>query len=71
VSGWPACADDAPEPPVTEAGTPHAPYTIVDDASGQREAGSGPVDDDVGAAAEVAERKDRPDVARALRTGRV
>jgi hypothetical protein len=53
------------------AGTPHARYAVVDDASGQWEAELRTVDYDWSAAATIAEQNDRPDVARALRTGRV
>jgi predicted phosphodiesterase len=69
--GWPAYADDEPHPHVMEAGTPNARYAVVDDASGQWAAELLAVDYDWTAAAAIAERNDRPDVARALRTGRV
>jgi predicted phosphodiesterase len=68
--GWPAYADDEPHAHVMEAGTPHARYAVVDDASGQWTAELCTVDYDWMAAAMIAERNDRPDVARALRTGR-
>jgi predicted phosphodiesterase len=69
--GWPAYTDDEPHPHVMEAGTPHARYAVVDDASGQWAAELRAVDYDWTAAATIAERNDRPDVVRALLTGRV
>jgi predicted phosphodiesterase len=68
--GWPAYSGDQPHPHVMEAGTPHARYAVVDDASGQWTADLLAVDYDWTAAAAIAELNDRPDVARALRTGR-
>jgi hypothetical protein len=53
-----------------EAGTPHARYAVVD-AGGQWAAELRAVDYDWTAAATIAERNDRPDVVRALLTGRV
>jgi hypothetical protein len=69
--GWPAYDDDHPYPHVIEAGTPHARYAIADDASGQWRAEFRAVDYDWDRAAVIAEANSRPDVARALRTGRV
>lgn len=69
--GWPAYGDDLPYPHVMEAGTPHARYAIVDDASGEWAVSFHGVDYDWDRAAAVAEGNARPDVARALRTGRV
>jgi predicted phosphodiesterase len=69
--GWPAYADEHPHPHVMEAGSPHARYAVVDDASGHWQAELLTVDYDWTAAAAIAERNNRPDVARALRTGRV
>jgi hypothetical protein len=69
--GWPAYDDDHPHPHVMEAGTPHARYAIADDTSGQWRAEFRAVDYDWDGAASIAEANDRPDVARALRTGRV
>jgi predicted phosphodiesterase len=69
--GWPAYDDDHPYPHVMEAGTPHARYAIADDASGQWRAEFRAVDYDWDRAAVIAEANSRPDVARALRTGRV
>jgi len=69
--GWPAYADDHPHPHVMEAGTPHARYAVVEDADGEWSAELRAVDYDWPAAAAIAERNERPDVARAPRTGRV
>ncbi|MHB8393202.1 MAG: metallophosphoesterase family protein [Candidatus Dormibacteria bacterium] len=68
--GWPAFADDTPFPHAMEAGTPHARYAIVDDASGRWAIDFHLVDYDWEAAARIAERNDRSDVAHALRSGR-
>ncbi|MEU4689324.1 metallophosphoesterase family protein [Actinoplanes sp. NPDC023714] len=70
-AGWPAYADDAPFPHVMEAGTPHARYAVVDDASGTWEVDFRQVAYDWEQAAALAEGFGRPDVAGALRTGRV
>lgn len=69
--GWPAYADDLPHPHVIEAGTPHARYAVADDAEGAWRAEFHAVTYDWDAAATIAEGNGRPDVARALRTGRV
>jgi putative phosphoesterase len=69
--GWPAYDDDHPYPHVMEAGTPHARYAIADDASGQWRAEFRSVVYDWDRAAATAEGNGRPDVAGALRTGRV
>jgi len=69
--GWPAYDDDSPHPHVMEAGSPHARYAVVDDASGRWEVEFRAVDYDWDAAAAIAVGNGRPDVARALRTGRV
>jgi putative phosphoesterase len=69
--GWPAYEDDHPHPHVMEAGTPHARYAVVDDSNGQWEAQFLAIDYDWDAAAAVAEAHARPDVATALRTGRM
>ena len=68
--GWPAYQDDEPYPHVMEAGSPHARYALVDDASGTWEVEMRSVVYDWEAAARIAEGNARPDVARALRTGR-
>ena len=53
-----------------EAGSPHARYAIVDDASGRWEVEFLTVEYDWEASARIAEVNGRPDVARQLRTGR-
>lgn len=68
--GWPAYDDDEPHPHVMEAGSPHARYAIVDDVTGWWEVDFRVVDYDWEQAARTAEDNGRPDVARALRTGR-
>ena len=68
--GWPAYADDTPHPHVMEAGTPHARYAVADDATGSWQVDLRTVEYDWGSAARTAEGHGRPDVARALRTGR-
>lgn len=69
--GWPAYDDDAPHPHVMEAGTPHARYALVDDAGGRWDVTFREVAYDWDCAADVAAGNGRPDVAHALRTGRV
>ena len=69
--GYPAYEDDQPHPHVMEAGTPHARYAIADDAGNRWTAEFRAVEYDWDAAAATAERNGRPEVARALRTGRV
>jgi predicted phosphodiesterase len=69
--GWPAYADDAPFPHRMEAGSPHARYAIVDDSSGRWQVAMRSVEYPWESAAAVAERQGRPDVAHALRSGRV
>ena len=69
--GWPAYDDHKPHPHVMEAGSPHARYAIVDDASGRWTAELLAVAYDWETAAGIADRHDRRDVGRALRTGRV
>lgn len=68
--GWPAYKDDEPHAHVMEAGSPHARYAIVDDTVGVWEVDFRSVDYDWEQAARIAEGNSRPDVARALRTGR-
>ena len=69
--GWPAYRDDFPHPHVIEAGTPHARYLVADLAgeswSVQMRAVAYPWD----RAALIADANGRPDVAHALRTGKV
>ncbi|WP_067539597.1 metallophosphoesterase family protein [Nocardia crassostreae] len=69
--GWPAYDDDHPYPHLVEPGTPHARFTIVDDNEPFWTAVEFALEYDNEAAARSAEANDRPDVARALRTGRV
>lgn len=69
--GWPAYGDDHPHPHVMEAGTPHARYAIASRADGRWTGEFRAVEYDWAGAAEIAEANRRPDVARALRTGRV
>ncbi|WP_460806655.1 hypothetical protein [Micromonospora zhanjiangensis] len=52
------------------AGTPHARYALLDDATGRWEVQFRSVEYPWERAAGFAERLGRPDVARALRTGR-
>lgn len=68
--GMPAFAADLPYPHVAEAGSPHARYTIVDDASGAWRAEPRQVGYDHETAARTAEANGRPDLAFTLRTGR-
>ncbi|GAA4606866.1 putative phosphodiesterase [Actinoplanes octamycinicus] len=68
--GWPAYTDDAPYPHAMAAGTPHARYALVDDASGDWEVVWRQVEYPWDKAAAFAEGFGRPDVAAALRTGR-
>lgn len=69
--GWPAYDDDAPHPHVMEAGTPHARYALVEESGGRWDVTFRAVEYDWEHAARAAESHGRPDVARALRTGRV
>ncbi len=68
--GWPAYTDDEPFPHEMAAGDPRARYALVDDASGQWEVSWRAVDYRCDDAAACAEAFGRPDVAKALRTGR-
>lgn len=69
--GWPAYDDDDPYPHVMEAGTPHARWALTERVGTRWEATLRAVEYDGEHAARAAESHDRPDVARALRTGRV
>jgi predicted phosphodiesterase len=69
--GYPAYADDVPFPHAMEAGSPHARYAIVDDVTGSWRVDPRAVAYDWETAARTAEANGRPEVARALRTGRV
>lgn len=68
--GLPAYADDVPFAHRMEAGTPHARYAVVDDASGSWHVEHRRVVYDWDAAAREAQANGRPDVAYALCTGR-
>lgn len=68
--GYPAFADDRPHPHVVETGSPHARYSIVDDAEGGWHVEFRAIEYDWERAARAAERHGRPDIARGLRTGR-
>ncbi|GGN87800.1 DNA methylase [Actinoplanes lobatus] len=69
--GWPAYADDEPYPHRMEAGSPHARYAVVDDVSGRWEVSFAVVEYPWERAAVAAEGFGRPDVAAAMRTGRL
>jgi predicted phosphodiesterase len=69
--GLPAYDDDRPYPHVVESGSPHARYAIVSHDDGGWSAEMHAVAYDWEKAARDAEVNDRPDWARALRTGRV
>jgi predicted phosphodiesterase len=69
--GWPAYSDDHPYPHVMEAGTPHARYAVVDDSSGRWEAEFRAITYSWERAAALADANGRPEVARALRSGRM
>jgi predicted phosphodiesterase len=69
--GWPAYSDDLPHPHVMEAGTPHARYAVVDDRGGEWAVEFRSVAYDWERAAAIADANGRPDVAGALRTGRM
>ena len=69
--GWPAFSDDDPFPHRVEAGSPHARYTTVISTPAGWSAAPHQVEYDYEAAAVLAEAASRPDIARALRTGRV
>lgn len=69
--GWPAFADDAPYPHVIESGRPHARYAVLERSGQGWTVQQAAVEYDFEAAASLAECHARPDIARALRTGRV
>ncbi|MGL6236002.1 MAG: metallophosphoesterase family protein [Segniliparus sp.] len=69
--GWPAYRDEQPHPHKVEAGTPHARYSVVRKTASGWLAEERAIEYDVEEAAALAERNGRPDVAQALRTGRV
>jgi predicted phosphodiesterase len=68
--GWPAYTDDQPYRHEMAAGSPHARYALVDDASGRWEADFRSVTYPWERAARLADGFGRADVAKALRTGR-
>ncbi|RZU60832.1 metallophosphoesterase family protein [Zhihengliuella halotolerans] len=67
--GWPAYDDDAPFPHLIEAGTPHARYALVDDATGNWRVEFRTIEYPWAEAAALARRNKRPDVEHALLTG--
>ena len=69
--GWPAFADDRPYRHRVEAGSPHARYATLVRSQERWEVSLRRVEYDVEAAVWMAERNARPDIARALRTGRI
>lgn len=69
--GWPAYADDSPYPYAVEAGTPHARFTVVEQADDGWTANEHAIEYDVESAAAKADAHGRRDIAWALRTGRV
>ena len=68
--GLPAYEDTRPYPHAMETGTPHARYATVCDDGGRWSVSFHAVPYDWEEAARKAESQDRPDWARALRTGR-
>jgi putative phosphoesterase len=69
--GWPAYADTWPYPHVVEAGTPHARFTLLEQAGDGWTALEFSVEYDFEMAAAKAEGHGREDIAYALRHGRV
>ena len=69
--GLPAYTDDHPWPHAVETGSPDARYAMLARTASGWQAQLRRVAYDHGAAARLAEANDRPDWARALRTGRV
>ena len=67
--GLPAYRDSAPYDHIVETGTPHASYAIVEGSEGKWSAELVLIPYDSDAAAALAEKNCRPDVASALRTG--
>lgn len=68
--GWPAFADDTPYPHVIEAGTAAARYALIDSSADGWIVSQREIEYDHDAAAALAERHGRADIASALRTGR-
>lgn len=69
--GWPAYRDDEPFPHRMEAGTPHARYAVCDDVGGEWRVEFRQVAYPWERAAARAGERGRPDVAAALRSGKV
>jgi predicted phosphodiesterase len=69
--GWPAYRDGPPVPHVMEAGTPHARYAVIERLATGWAAELHAVPYDHEAAARQAEENGRPEVAHAVRTGRM
>jgi predicted phosphodiesterase len=69
--GWPAFRDDVPYPHKVEAGTPHARFTLIEERVDGWTAREFAIDYDREAAVALARANERPDVVRALQTGRV
>jgi predicted phosphodiesterase len=69
--GWPAYSDDLPFPHDVEAGTPHARFAVLRQEATGWQVTQRAIEYDVEAAAAMAAANGRPDVVRALRTGRV
>lgn len=69
--GWPAFEDDSPHPHRVEAGSPEARFSTLEHTANGWLVSHRSVAYDVERAAALAERNSRPDIARALRTGRV
>lgn len=67
--GWPAYEDGAPFPHLIEAGTPHARYALVDNATGSWGVEFRAIEYPWADAAAIARRNGRPDVKHALLTG--
>jgi predicted phosphodiesterase len=68
--GWPAYQDERPYPHKIESGSPHARYSIVEQTDHGWRATEHAIDYDIEEAAALAEHNQRPDIAKALRTGR-
>jgi len=67
--GWPAFAEPLPYPHVIEAGSPHARYALAENDGSGWQATLCRVEYDWEAAARIAEKNNRPDLAYCLRTG--
>ena len=69
--GWPAYADTTPVPHIVEAGSPHARYALLTRTRAGWTCDLRAIVFDWEGAAQQAERHGRPDIAFAVRTGRV